>query len=427
MVLSVMTHLIGCDPDLLQPRKMPPDTAAQINLAVSQSEKNRFGVSPVPVTYIIDHLHNIRAGGEQALLRIIRHLPRDRFQPSVVTFNVKPSSVQILRELECPLHVFPIQRTYDWAGFATALRLRSLLAVKGPSIVHTFFETSNIWGGLITKLSFGPMLVSSRRDMGVLRATKHRFAYKLINVLSDRVLAVSNEVRRLCIEREGIRAGKVSTVYNGVDLSCVDRAEDRFPLKEKLRIRGGSPVVTTVANIRRIKGLDVFIKAAAIVHSRFRFAVFVVAGWPNEPKYFDELQQLVAALGLQNNFYFLGEVEDVFPLLKQSDVFCLLSRSEGFSNALLEAMACRLPCVATRVGGNAEAIDDGSNGYLVSAEDPKAAAERVTMLLESRERAREIGEAARRTIEARFTVQTMIDQLTDLYDGLLAVDAHATH
>jgi glycosyltransferase involved in cell wall biosynthesis len=382
-------------------------------------KSSAFGGSPVYVTYIIDHLCNIEAGGEQALLRIIRHLPRSRFQPAVVTFNVKPRSVRILQELECPLHVFPVQRTYDWAGLKTAWRIRRLLAAKSPGIVHTFFETSNIWGGLIAKLSFGPLLVSSRRDMGVLRSTKHRLAYKVVNRLADRVLAVSQEVSRFCIECERIRPDKVTTVYNGVDLARVDRAEDSGSFRKNLELDKASHLVTTLANIRRIKGLDVFIKAAAIVRSRFKSAVFVIAGWPNEPQYFTELQRLVADLGLQSNVRFLGEVENVFPLLKQSDVFCLLSRSEGFSNALLEAMACRLPCVATRIGGNTEAIDDGSNGYLVPAEDTQAAAERITLLLESPERGFQIGQAARRTVEAKFTVEDMIAQLIRTYCDLL--------
>ena len=415
--IQTMTQFAGSDQ--FHMRTMSSDCILLPKLDVCVSRRSEPGVPPVRVAYIIDHLHNISAGGEQALLRIIRHLPRDRFEPSVVTFNVKPRSVQILQELECPLHVFPIQRTYDWAGMKAALRIRRLLATEGPSIVHTFFETSNTWGGLITKLSFGPKLVSSRRDMGVLRETKHVLANKLMNVLCDRVLAVSKEVGRLCIEREGIKADKVVTVYNGVDLALVDRADDGFALRAKLGLDGASHLVTAVANIRRVKGLDVFIKVASILRSKFKSAVFVIAGWPNEPQYFDELQQLITDLGLQNNVRFLGEVEDVFPLLKQSDVFCLLSHTEGFSNALLEAMACRLPCVATRIGGNTEAIDDQRNGYLVPTDDAKAAADRVALLLESPQIARELGQAARRTIEAKFTVKMMIDQLTALYASLL--------
>jgi glycosyltransferase involved in cell wall biosynthesis len=376
-------------------------------------------VGPARITYIIDHLCNIRAGGELALFRILRHLPRDRFQPSVVTFAVQPLSVQLLQELDCPLHVFPIERTYDWRGFNEALRLRRLLTIERPRIVHTFFETSNTWGGLITKLSFGPKLVSSRRDMGVLRRTKHRLAYKLINALSDRVVAVSEEVRSLCIQQDKVAAQKVSVVYNGVDLDLVDRCDGAPNAKRNFGLDRASHIVTTVANIRRIKGLDVFIRAAAILRSDFPSAAFVVAGWPNEPQYFSELKQLVADLRLEKNFFFLGEVEDTFSLLKISDAFCLLSRSEGFSNALLEGMACRLPCVATRVGGNAEAITDGHNGYIVPVEDPQSAANRLRLLLESPELAMRMGRAARATIESRFTTEHMIRQLTQCYLGLL--------
>jgi glycosyltransferase involved in cell wall biosynthesis len=377
--------------------------------------RQAFPADPVRIIYIIDHLCNIRAGGELALFRILRHLPRERFQPSVVTFAVQPLSVQLLRELDCPLHVFPIERTYDWRGLTQALRLRRLLAIERPSIVHTFFETSNTWGGLITKLSFGPKLISSRRDMGVLRQTKHRFAYKLINALSDRVMAVSEEVRKLCIEQDKVAAQKVSVVYNGVDLDLIDRCNGAPDARRNFGLDRASHIVTTVANIRRIKGLDVFIKAAASLHSDFPSAAFVIAGWPNEPQYFTELQQLVADLGLENNVFFLGEVEDIFPLLKASDAFCLLSRSEGFSNALLEAMACRLPCVATRVGGNAEAVTDGHNGYIVPVEDPQTAADRLRRLLKSSELAMRMGQAARITIQSRFTTEHMIRQLTQCY------------
>jgi glycosyltransferase involved in cell wall biosynthesis len=387
--------------------------------SVKRKVPQESSVRTVRITYIIDHLCNIRAGGELALFRILRHLPRDQFQPSVVTFAVQPLSVQLLQELDCPLHVFPIERTYDWQGFQQALRLRTFLKTERPSIVHTFFETSNTWGGLITKLSFGPKLISSRRDMGVLRLAKHRLAYKLINALSDCVLAVSKEVGRHCVEQDRVAPEKVSVVYNGVDLDLVDRCNDTPNVKRRFGLDHASHIVTTVANIRRIKGLDVFIKAAAILHSHFPSAAFVIAGWPNEPQYLAELKQLVADRGLQDNVFFLGEVEDIFPLLKASDAFCLLSRSEGFSNALLEAMACRLPCVATLVGGNAEAITDGHNGYIVPVEDPATAADRLRQLFQSPELATRVGRTARATVESRFTTDHMIRQLTQCYSNVL--------
>src|SRR6266478_4086697 len=93
--------------------------------------------APASIMYMIDQLYNIAGGGEQALFRTIRHLPRDRFLPSVVTFSVKPRSVEILRDLQCPLYLFPMRRTYDWNGLRVALRVQQLFRLQKPTIVHT--------------------------------------------------------------------------------------------------------------------------------------------------------------------------------------------------------------------------------------------------------------------------------------------------
>ena len=148
--------------------------------------------------------------------------------------------------------------------------------------------------------------------------------------------------------------------------------------------------------------------------------MFVILGdcrpWP----YVIEIRSLVRSLGLEKNFQFLNFVENPLPTLKTSSVFCLLSRSEGFSNALLEAMACGVPPVVTQVGGNPEAIRDGENGFLVPVEDANIAADRILELLRDPARARRMGALAQSTVQARFSANTMIQRLIDLYRELLA-------
>jgi glycosyltransferase involved in cell wall biosynthesis len=399
----------------LNPKTEMTDAEARQNF----HDRSKRALVPARVLYMVDSLSEPAGGGEQALLRTIRHLPRDRFEPSVVTFSLVPRAREILRELECPLHYFPIQRTYDWTGFNAALAIHRLLRAHKPDIVHTFFESSNTWGGLITKLSGDALLISSRRDMGILRSTKHNIAYKLVDRLADGIQVVSEEVRRRCIDVESIDPNKVFTIHNGVDLEMIDRAVGGDPFKRNLGLDGASPIVATVANIRQVKGIDTLLKTADIVRRRFNSVRFAIVGAFNEPDHFRELQGLVRDLGLENNVCFLGPLETAFPFLKLADLFCLLSRSEGFCNALLEAMACRLPCVVTDVGGNAEAIEDGENGFLVPAEDPEAAAGRILTLLEARDYAREMGQKARKTVESRFGVEMMVDHLTHFYDSLL--------
>jgi glycosyltransferase involved in cell wall biosynthesis len=101
------------------------------------------------------------------------------------------------------------------------------------------------------------------------------------------------------------------------------------------------------------------------------------------------------------------------------DVFCQPSRSEGMSNALLEAMGCGLPCVATGVGGTPEVLEDGRTGYIVPSEEHHAAANRILALLGDPEGARTMGSLARRVVEERFSAEGMIRNMVGRYDQLL--------
>lgn len=370
------------------------------------------------VLFLIDSLRATYGGAEQALIKIVRNLPPDRFRCSVATFNINPK-VDLKRIFSCPVHVFPLRKTYNWGAVKAAFSLRQLLRAERVSIVHTFFETADLWGGTISKLSGVPVLVSGRRDMGILRKRKHQIAYRLVSRLADLVLPVSEEVRRFAISADRLDPQKVVTLYNGVELDEIKRAERDGTVLSELGIDLNRPVIATVANIRRIKGLDILLRAAAVVCKEFPDALFLVVGHPNEPDYVGQLERLRQELGLANNFVFLGGQRGVFSLLKQGEIFCLPSRSEGFSNALLEAMACGLPCVATNVGGNPEAIRDGQNGFIVRPDDPTAMADRILQLLRDPARARRMGECGRRVIEEQFTIEKMIGQLMAHYDQLL--------
>jgi glycosyltransferase involved in cell wall biosynthesis len=146
----------------------------------------------------------------------------------------------------------------------------------------------------------------------------------------------------------------------------------------------------------------------------------VIAGSLYERDYSEEMRAMIRSLGLEKNVRLLGFIGDPVPLPKMSDAFCLLSRSEGFCNALLEAMACGVPSVVTRVGGNPEAITDGENGFLVPVEDDAIAAERLLTLLRDSERGAQIGESGRNSAQTRFSADVMIQKLIGVYRDLLA-------
>jgi L-malate glycosyltransferase len=255
--------------------------------------------------------------------------------------------------------------------------------------------------------------------MGILRTRKHHFAYPIVNRLFDRVLTVSDQVRAYALNHDHLAPERVETLYNGVDLEALDAKAGAEPPSD-LGLKSTSRVVSALGNIRRVKGIDVFARAAARVTHAYPDAVFLVVGGVLEPETFRSLQALANSLGIKENFRFLGAMSNPNPVLAASEVFCLPSRSEGFSNALIEAMGSRLPCVATRVGGNAEAITDGVDGFLVESEDVDAMTDRLLRLLHDPQLRRGMGQAARQTVEARFSMSAMMNRLTGIYDELLA-------
>jgi glycosyltransferase involved in cell wall biosynthesis len=362
------------------------------------------------VLLVVDQFPKTLGGGERIVLRLAALLPAYGFRASILTFFVHPDCTD-LKQPPCPIYVLPLHRTWDWTALRAALDLRRFLQREQVRIVQAFFESSHLWAGAVTKTLSDARLVWSMRDMGILRDRKHRIAYRLMKGVPDAVFAVSEQVRRSCIQIDGIAPARVKTIYNGLDLARWE-APPSAP-------RSGA-VVTTVGNIRRVKGHDLLIRSAAQLATRFPSASFSIAGDVLDPDYFAELQALVQQLGLAGRFRFLGGVADARAHLAAADIFVLPSRSEGFSNAIVEAMATSLPVVATDVGGNAEAVKDGVTGLVVPPEDADALAAAIARLLAAPSQARAMGIAGRSYAQEMFTTEAMMEQMAAAYNDLLA-------
>ena len=367
------------------------------------------------VLLVLDQFPKTLGGGERIVLKIAALLPQYGYRASILTFSIHPESTA-LNSPPCPIYLLPLQRTYDFKAFQAALEFRQFLRQQKIKIVQTFFESSDLWAGFLTRTLSNSKLVWSRRDMGILRASKHHLGYRLLARAPHAVFAVSEQVRRHCSEIDRIDPARVQTIYNGLDI--VD-----WNTPPKPADNSGKVVVTTVGNIRRVKGHDVFIKAAAVIAQRFPSVSFSIAGDVLAPDYFSELQGLVRTLGLSNCFHFVGGIANLREHLSTSDIFVLPSRSEGFSNAIVEAMAASLPVVATNVGGNAEAVEDGVTGFIVPSDDPAALSTAIIRLISNPSQAKAMGEAGRNLVMEKFTTEAMMSKIAACYKDLLVADA----
>jgi glycosyltransferase involved in cell wall biosynthesis len=364
------------------------------------------------VLIVVDQFPRSLGGGERIVLKLAALLPSYGYRVSILTFAAHPDSPALIAP-PCPIYLLPLQRTYDLTALRAAINLRRFIREQDIRIVQTFFESSDIWAGFVTRVMSNAKLIWSRRDMGILRSGKHHIAYRLMARMPHAVFAVSNLVRQHCIEVDGIAPACVQTIYNGLNLS------DWLAPSDTPRA-STHPVITTAGNIRHVKGHDIFIRAAAIVVQQFPNAQFSIAGEVLEPGYFASLQALILELKLSENFTLLGGIKDLRSHLASADIFVLPSRSEGFSNAIVEAMAAALPVVATNVGGNAEAVVTGVSGVIVPLEDPAALAEAILHLLRGPEAARAMGLEGKRLAAEKFTNEAMMLSTTKTYARLLA-------
>jgi glycosyltransferase involved in cell wall biosynthesis len=245
----------------------------------------------------------------------------------------------------------------------------------------------------------------------------------LLSSTYDQVQAVSESVRQYSIESDGIEAERVITCHNGVpDLSQFIDPQQVERLKREASIEPGRAIVTCVANFRHVKGIDVFVRAAAIVASQRPQVQFLVAGEfgknPADAAFTSSVLALANQLGLASRLKFLGAVQSIPSLLSFSDVFALPSRNEGLSNALLEAMQAGLPSVVTAVGGNTEAVSDGVSGFVVPPEDPDAFALRLLDLLDNPHLRSAMGAASADLAAREFSLDAVLQKVVQSYESL---------
>ncbi|MBE7181552.1 MAG: glycosyltransferase [Terriglobus roseus] len=361
------------------------------------------------VVLLVDQFPAVLGGGERVVLRTARLLRGAGYRVSIVTFQVL-CAPEVLRAAECPVYLLPLSNVISGQALRAAWQLGAFLRRAKVRVAMTFFESSNLFGGLVVKSLSRARLIWNRRDMGILREPKHRMAYRWLPFLPDFVIAVSEEVRRHAIEVDRIAPDRVGVIYNGSKV----RSRDNNAQNETRR-QVDSAVIVTVGNLRRVKGQDTLLEAAAIVLQKHPEARFLVAGESLEAEFYDNLQRRVLELGVGEHFHFLGGVPEPQALLREASIFVLPSRSEGFSNAIVEAMAAGLPVVATTVGGNAEAVVDGVTGLLVPPEQPEALAAALLTLIGDPERSSAMGAAARARAAEVFSEEAMLQGLTHAF------------
>jgi glycosyltransferase involved in cell wall biosynthesis len=368
-------------------------------------------------------------GAQRHLVEVLRRLDRRRFAPLLCCLSTDRGDafdlLDEVRALGVPVLDAGLRDTRNALAsphtLRQVIRIAAELRRRRVQVVHSYLFHANWFGTLAGRLAGAPVVIVSKRSMDVYPRARERWACRLSNRLAHRVTAVAEAVREHVHREEGCPREKVVVIPNGVNADQFGTAASSTA-QEVLGAGGDGKVVGTITRLVWKRGHEELLEAAALVAEREPGARLLVVGdGPLRPT----LEQKVKERGLEGCVRFLGAVPRAARLLPHFDVFVLSSVWEGMSNGLLEAMAAGRPVVATRVGGNPEVVVDGESGLLVPPRDPQAMADAVLRLLREPELACRMGEAARRRVEAEFTLPGMVRRMERLYEELLPSSAAA--
>lgn len=357
-------------------------------------------------------------GAERLMAPNLKHVDRTVFETYVCALQSKDGNpvAEEIRALDIPVECLGIRHLRDIDAIP---RLIQYLKRISADLVHTQLEFANILGNISAKYLRLPSVctihVMPSLDVKAKSKLHQRIEWFVLNHFCSQVISVSEEARAHHLQISGARPERVSTLYNGIDLSgfaSLDRDLERIKVRRDLGIPPDASLLTTVAVLRPQKGIQYMIQALpAILDSRPNTYYLIVGDGSHR----DHLIQEVTKARVNDRVIFAGMRQDIARLLAASDVFVLPTLTEALPTVLAEAMAAKLPVVASRVGGIPEMIVDGENGCLVQAEDIDGLTAACIHLLDHPEKRVALGREGWNVVNEKFNIVQQVHKLEALY------------
>ncbi len=344
----------------------------------------------------VAHVHRIRGigGSERHLLTLLPALAERGVEPVLVGLDDPAWDPRDFYDaLRVPAIRIPAPHDLDPLLLARlVLRLRA-------DVVHTHLVHADVYGGIAAKLR-GARLVSTKHNDDPFRLGQFGRVERGLARVTDRIIVITEALRRFTVERVGIPAQKVETIHYGLD-----DLPEAWGVNPPDDVPDGARILLAVARLTQQKGIDVAIRSLALLPDDI---VLVVLGEGRERA---ALETLARELGVGRRVFLPGRVPDVAAWLRRATLLVHPARWEGFGLGVLEAMLAGLPVVASNVSSLPELVSDGETGLLVPPGDPSALALAAARALDEPS----LGVAGRERARSRFSVAQMADRTAELY------------
>ncbi len=346
-------------------------------------------------------------GLENGVVNIINGTSGEQMRHVVIALTEATGFAERLRE---EVAVYSIRKK-PGKDFGAYIRLYKLLRDLKPDIVHTR-NIGTMDCAVVAFLARVPVRLHGEHGWDTHdpegKSGKYRWMRRVLYRFIHRAVTVSRDLQHWLTGVVGIPESKVQHIYNGVDTRrfCPEISDEQRPETDV--------VIGSVTRFSPIKHPLNLVESFIELRRDSEEGRLVMIG---DGDLHDKAVARLQEAGLDKAAWLPGSRDDIPQRLREMDIFVLGSLREGISNTILEAMASGLPIVATDTGGNAELIEDGVNGMLVPPDDCRALAKAIGIYLHDADRRRRHGRASRDRVVSRFSVEAMINNYKQLYEG----------
>ena len=364
---------------------------------------------------IAQFLSTLEYGGSERLAGVLSYsVDRKKFEARVVgLFGGGPLTME-LADHNIPFDFFEGSNGIERRVFLP-IRVYNYLYKNHIDIVqvHGSYPLTRII--LAAKAAGARVIYTEHAKRSLQKSDRLRYMTKVACLLCDGIVVVSDNLKEYFIKEIGVDGGKVSVIYNGVDLKKFD-ARKGYPYPEGLpEKKPSSRFVGVVGRLTEAKDHANLFRAWRKVKYHNRGNMLIVVG---DGEKGEELKKLCHSLGIGGEVLFLGSREDIPNLIAYMDLTILPSKREGFPLAILEYMAMGKPVIATKVGGVPEIIEHGVNGYLIPPEDSDSLVRALESFFQEHERFRMLAINGKRTVEKTFSKEICLMNYEELYEQL---------
>ncbi|KHE91354.1 MAG: glycosyltransferase [Candidatus Scalindua rubra] len=365
-------------------------------------------------TNVVHLVEKLGIGGlERVLTTIALNLNREKYSVSVWCLSKGGFFADKLIEEGVDVKILSISTSRNPVGI---YKLYKLLKYHKIDLIHTHAYSAGTIGRISAFLAGVSVIISHNHSVYDYYNKYYHFVERLLSLITDRIICVSDIVRKFANETQRINPERLITIHNGINNISADSGKSINTLKEEFGILPGHTVIGTVTHMEEHKGIIYLIQSASYLLRSRKDLIFLLVGDGEQE---EELETLCVDLNIEKNVIFTGERSDIPEILSLIDIFILPSIREGLGLSILEAMACGKPIIATTVGGIPEVVKDGVNGILVLPKEPEALHDAIVELLDDKGKREVMGLNSKRIYAESFNFRTMVDRIEELYDLLI--------